>query len=82
MPYEQRERALAHIPLGEGYERTGGLHGPTEIDGREIALMPRAGVFKGRDLKKCRGNDDTCEGFRALGTEYCQGHLRSQAKAE
>jgi hypothetical protein len=27
---------------------------------------------------KCVGNDDTCEGSRAKGTEYCMGHLRSK----
>lgn len=28
---------------------------------------------------KCVGNDDTCEGSRAKGTEFCMGHLRSKA---
>lgn len=25
---------------------------------------------------KCSANEDTCEGIRAKGTEYCMGHLR------
>lgn len=26
---------------------------------------------------RCVAKDDTCKGFRAKGTEYCAGHLRS-----
>lgn len=29
---------------------------------------------------KCMGNDDTCKGIRAKGTQYCMGHLRRIAK--
>ena len=29
---------------------------------------------------KCAANEDTCEGMRAKGTDYCAGHLRSMAK--
>lgn len=28
--------------------------------------------------RKCKGNDDTCNGWRAKDTEFCAGHLRSQ----
>lgn len=31
---------------------------------------------------KCMGNDDTCEGPKAKGTEYCIGHLRSMGQAK
>ena len=78
MPWEQREVAPAHVPLGEGYEHSS-LRGAEFAGDREIELRPMAGVYKGRDPKKCMAKDDTCEGFRAQGTEFCAGHLRSKA---
>lgn len=27
---------------------------------------------------RCMANDDTCEGPKAKGTDFCVGHLRSQ----
>jgi hypothetical protein len=31
-----------------------------------------------RDARKCIGNDDTCEGWKSGGTDYCAGHRRGQ----
>jgi len=48
-----------------------------------IRLAPTAGSriatgsapYVGRG-NKCSANEDTCEGIRAKGTEYCMGHIR------
>jgi hypothetical protein len=29
---------------------------------------------------RCMGNDATCQGHRAKGTDYCMGHLRQIAR--
>ena len=31
---------------------------------------------------RCIANQDTCEGPKARGTDYCIGHLRSQGQAK
>lgn len=49
------------------------------IDGARIAAP--SGPYIGRG-NKCTGNDDTCEGNRAKGTEYCMGHLRQMLKEQ
>lgn len=46
-------------------------------DGARIAAP--SGPYIGRG-NKCTGNEDTCEGNRAKGTEYCMGHLRQMLK--
>jgi len=47
------------------------------ISGSRIA--PPSAPYVGRG-NKCSGNEDTCEGMRAKGTEFCMGHLRSVKK--
>ena len=47
------------------------------VDGARLAAP--SGPYIGRG-NKCSANDDTCEGMRAKGTDYCMGHLRSIAK--
>lgn len=47
------------------------------IEGARIA--PPSAPYLGRG-NKCSANDDTCEGMRAKGTEFCMGHLRSKDK--
>jgi hypothetical protein len=42
-------------------------------------LAPASAPYIGRG-NKCTGNEDTCEGMRAKGTEFCMGHLRKMAK--
>lgn len=48
-------------------------------DGARIAAP--SGPYIGRG-NKCTGNEDTCEGNRAKGTEYCMGHLRQMLKEQ
>jgi len=36
--------------------------------------------FVGRN--RCIANEDTCEGPKAKGTDFCVGHLRSRKKTE
>ncbi len=38
-------------------------------------LAAASGPYVGRG-NKCSANEDTCEGIRAKGTEYCMGHIR------
>lgn len=33
-----------------------------------------------RSDKKCVGNDNTCGGWKARGTDYCIGHLNGMAR--
>lgn len=49
------------------------------VSGARIAAA--SGPYIGRG-NKCSANDDTCEGMRAKGTDYCMGHLRSITKGE
>lgn len=45
----------------------------------ENAKLQAGGVeYVGRN--RCIANEDTCEGPKAKGTDYCVGHLRSMAK--
>lgn len=51
------------------------------VSGRRLAAVSGSRVaaasapFVGRG-NKCSANEDTCEGIRAKGTEYCMGHIR------
>jgi hypothetical protein len=47
------------------------------ISGARIASASAPCLGRGN---KCSGNEDTCEGMRAKGTEFCMGHLRSVKK--
>ena len=49
------------------------------ISGARIA--PPSAPYLGRG-NKCSGNDDTCEGMKAKGTDLCMGHLRSVNKTK
>ncbi len=46
-------------------------------DGARLAAPSAPYVGRG---SKCAANEDTCEGMRAKGTDFCAGHLRSMAK--
>lgn len=52
-------------------------------DGSRIAhtgsarLASASAPYVGRG-NKCSANEDTCEGMRAKGTDFCMGHLRSK----
>lgn len=43
----------------------------------DARLAAASAPYVGRG-NKCTANDDTCEGSRAKGTEFCMGHLRSK----
>jgi len=43
-------------------------------------LQAGGGEYTGRN--RCIANDDTCEGPKAKGTDYCIGHLRNKKKAD
>lgn len=51
------------------------------VSGRRLAAVSGArpatasAPYVGRG-NKCSANEDTCEGIRAKGTEYCMGHIR------
>lgn len=45
----------------------------------DARLASASAPYVGRG-NKCMGNDDTCKGIRAKGTQYCMGHLRRIAK--
>lgn len=44
-----------------------------QVDGARIA--PPSAPYLGRG-NFCSANDDTCEGRKAKGTDYCYGHLK------
>jgi len=44
----------------------------------DARLAAASAPYVGRG-NKCSGNEDTCEGIRAKGTDLCMGHLRSKA---
>ena len=45
------------------------------------ALAAPSGPYLGRG-NKCSAENDSCEGFRTKGSEYCAGHGRRLAKQE
>lgn len=48
------------------------------VEGAKIAAA--SGPYIGRN--RCIANEDTCEGPKAKGTDFCVGHLRSQGAAK
>lgn len=68
-------KQLAHTLYGEPVS---GSRPAMQQDGSRIAAA--SGPYLGRN--RCVANNDTCEGPKAKGTEYCVGHLRSMAKKE
>lgn len=46
----------------------------SHADGARLA--PASAPYVGRN--RCIANNDTCEGPKAKGTDYCVGHLRSK----
>jgi len=68
-------KQLAHTLYGEPVS---GVRPASAIAGSRLAA-PSA-PYLGR--QRCIANDDTCEGPKAKGTDYCVGHLRSMAKKD
>jgi hypothetical protein len=65
------------VPAHSYYGKPQGDYRLAHIDGAKIASASAPYVGRGN---KCSGNEDTCEGMRAKGTEFCMGHLRKVAK--
>jgi len=57
------------------------------VNGQRLAAVAGARIatgsapYVGRG-NKCTANDDSCEGMKAKGTEFCMGHLRQATKAK
>ncbi len=68
-------KQLAHTLYGEPVS---GIRLSAQMDGSKMAA-PSA-PYLGRN--RCIANNDTCEGPKAKGTDYCVGHLRAMAKKE
>jgi hypothetical protein len=49
------------------------------VDGARIAAPSAPYIGRGN---KCTANEDTCEGMRAKGTDFCMGHLRQATKGK
>lgn len=58
----------------------------TPVSGQRLAhiqgakLAAPSAPYIGRN--RCIANEDTCEGPKAKGTDFCVGHLRSQGAAK
>ena len=55
-----------------------GIKPAGEIPGSKPASA--SGPYLGRG-NFCSANNDTCEGRKARGTEFCMGHLRNKGEA-
>ena len=49
-----------------------------QVDGARLAAPSAPYLGRGN---LCSANDDTCEGRKAQGTDYCYGHLRAMGLA-
>lgn len=65
------------VPAHSYYGQPQGDYSLSFVKGAKLAAA--SGPYIGRG-NKCSGNDDSCEGLRAKGTEFCMGHLRKIAK--
>jgi hypothetical protein len=78
--YEPNEvRSIFAQPEGTVVQPT--RSGTVSIVDTQIVRRPWTVEYKGRG-SKCSAKNDTCEGHRAKGTEFCIGCLRSKQKAE
>lgn len=65
------------IPAYAYYGKPVGDYRLNAVAGAALAAASAPYIGRGN---KCSGNDDTCEGMRAKGTELCMGHLRASTK--
>ena len=65
---------LAHTLYGEPTTKHSRL---AHAQGARLAAP--SGPYIGRN--RCTANDDTCEGPKARGTDFCYGHLRNKGEA-
>ena len=68
-------KQLAHTLYGEPVS---GIRPAAHAPGSKMATA--SAPYLGRN--RCIANNDTCEGPKAKGTDYCVGHLRSMAKKD
>lgn len=68
-------KQLAHTLHGEPVT---GSRPAAQVAGSKIAAG--GAPYLGRN--RCEANNDTCEGPKAKGTDYCIGHLRMMAKKD
>ena len=68
---------MGAVPAHSYYGKPQGDYRLAHIDGARLASASAPYIGRGN---KCSGNEDTCEGIRAKGTEFCMGHLRKLAK--
>jgi hypothetical protein len=66
-------KQLAHTLYGEPVK---GIRPAAAQTGSRLAAASAPDVGRNR----CIANEDTCEGPKSKGTDYCIGHLRSMAK--
>jgi hypothetical protein len=66
---------LAHTYYGEPVS---GIRAAAHAPNSQLA--PPGAPYLGRG-NFCSANDDTCEGRKAKGTDFCMGHLRSKGEA-
>jgi len=64
---------LAHTLYGQPVS---GIRPSAQVPGSKLA--PPSGPYIGR--QRCTANEDTCEGPKARGTDFCYGHLRSMGE--
>lgn len=65
------------VPAHAYYGQPQTAYSLSSVSGSKLAAASAPYVGRGN---KCSGNDDSCEGIRAKGTEFCMGHLRKLAK--
>jgi hypothetical protein len=68
-------KQLAHTLYGEPVS---GSRPAGQPSGSKLATA--SAPYLGR--QRCIANEDTCEGPKAKGTDYCIGHLRAMAKKD
>jgi hypothetical protein len=68
-------KQLAHTLYGAPVS---GIRPAHVADGSRLA--PPSAPYEGRN--RCIAKNDTCEGPKAKGTDYCVGHLRGMAKSK
>ena len=67
------------VPAHAYYGKPQGDYRLAQVAGARIAAPSAPYIGRGN---KCVGNEDSCEGNRAKGTEYCMGHLRKMLKEQ
>lgn len=68
---------MGAVPAHSYYGQPQGDYRRAALSDARLAAASAPYVGRGN---KCMGNDDTCKGIRAKGTQFCMGHLRSIAK--